>query len=592
MENDKRKVFQQSLERQIELDLRYRCGLELQQHGRTREAVSFYDDALACTSDPLIIAYLLGYRAQALCSIGFLDESLQNSEHALRLDPSQISAQCPMAYALLMQRRFKDCIRFCDEALIHHPERPELLHNRTAALDSLMRYEEALTTAERILQVDCNNVRALRNSGLMLHRLGRCAEAVDRYEHAASIDPDDPWLLGMLLTVRLRPFDWNGLDGLLHMIAASIDDEKPVVEPLNYLPACDDPQQQLRAAKIYATARVAAAREQRDLGHAQSRERIRVGYFSSEFRTHPVMELLAEVLELHDRDQFEIHGFSFVDDPDDPAQTRARCAFDHFHNVEGMLTEDVILLARRVGLDIAVDLNGHTQGARTDVFSIRVAPVQINFLGFPGTMGTQGIDYIIADPVVIPPELRDWYSEKVISVPASFQPNDRTRIRPHQPLSRTDYGLPEDGFIFCCFNSPEKLLLSVFDRWARILGAVDGSVLWIYGGSEEQARRNLLSEAKYRGLDVSRIVFAEYLPLQSHLARYCRADLFLDTYPFNAGATASGSLWCGLPVLTVSGKTFASRYGASLLTALGLPELIAPDFDAYQTMAIDRAFTG
>nr|WP_241023699.1 hypothetical protein [Paraburkholderia sp. Ac-20340] len=462
------------------------------------------------------------------------------------------------------------------------------MHNRTAALGGLRRIEEALATSNRILCVNPNDVRALRNSAVMLDRLGRYAESVDYYRRAASLDSSEPWLLGLLLNAQLRLFDWNGLDSLVSHIEHALLEGKPVVEPFLFLPVCHDPQQQLDAARIYAAEIGLTARDRQDFQPTgELRDRIRVGYFSSDFRTHPVMDLLAEVFELHDRARFEIHAFSSLDDPHDPAQERARAAFDHFHNVEKMLPGDVVALARRVNLDIAVDLNGHTQGAQPVALATRLAPVQIAYLGYPGSSGADFIDYIIADPVVIPPETRRFYSEKSLCLPGSFQPNDRKRQRAGLPKARADYGLPEHGFVFCCFNAPGKLQPALFDRWIRILKAVDDSVLWVYCSSEDSARDNLRREAMIRGLDPVRIIFAERLPLQQHLARHRCADLFLDTFPFNAGATASYALWCGLPVLTVSGHAFASRYGASLLTAVGLPELISPNLDAYEAMAIE-----
>jgi predicted O-linked N-acetylglucosamine transferase (SPINDLY family) len=572
------------------LDELYFPGLELSLQGRAAEAVSFYRDALEAASDPSTVAYLLGYQAQALNALGYLDEALERTRLALQLDPSQISAQCPRAYALLVQGRFEECLECCDQALAYHPERAELLHNRTAALGGLRRVEDALDTSNRILRINPNDVRALRNSAVMLDKLRRYSESVDYYRHAASLDPSEPWLLGLLVNAQSRLFDWSELGSTVDKISRAVAEGKPAVEPFHYLPVCDDPQRQLDAARIYAARSSVAAQESTAFcPPGEPRERIRVGYFSSDFRSHPVMDLLAEVFELHDRSQFEIHAFSSLEDPDDPAQIRARAAFDHFHNVDGMLNQDVVALARRVGLDIAVDLNGHTQGAQSGAFATRVAPVQITYLGFPGGTGTPYIDYIVADPVVIAPALRHFYSEKVISLPGSFQPNDRKRQQPDTPLARADYGLPEHGFVFCCFNSPVKLQPALFDRWIRILQAVEGSVLWIFSSNEERARSNLLREAMIRGLDPARIIFAEHLPLQQHLARHRCADLFLDTLPFNAGATASCALWCGLPVLTVSGRTFASRYGASLLTAVGLPELVAPDLDAYEAMAIEFA---
>ncbi|MBN3769066.1 tetratricopeptide repeat protein [Burkholderia sp. Se-20378] len=575
---------------QEDLDRRFSAGLQLFPQRRLAEAVAFYDAALSTETDPFVRAYLLGYRAQSLNGLGRVDEALEQTDLALQLDPAQLSALCTRAYALLLKQQFQLCLECCDRGLAFHPDRIELLHNRTAALAGLVRNDAALETSERILALNPHDARALNNSAVMLDRLARYDEAAQRYKRAVAVNPDEPWVLGALLTAQLRTFDWDGLDGLRERIASRVADGRPTIEPFRYLAVCADPQQQLDAARIYVAHRIprpATPSAFRSAG--MPRGKIRIGYFSSDFRTHPMMELMADVFELHDREQFEIHAFSFFDDPNDPAQRRARAAFDRFHDVDGMTSDEIVATALNETLDIAIDLNGHTMGARPMVFATRIAPVQIAYLGYPASTGADYIDYIFADEVVIPRTHQPFYSEKVIYLPGSFQPNDRHREPPGRQLDRSAYGLPEHGFVYSCFNDPVKLLPLMFERWANILKAVEGSVLWLHSRNSEIARGNLRREAAARGLDPGRIVFAPRVPLADHFARQACADLFLDTVPFNAGATASCALWCGLPVLTVPGDTFASRYGASLLAAVGLPELIAPDIDAYEAIAVDLA---
>jgi len=575
---------------QEELDRHFSQGLQLFQERHLTEAVAFYDAALATAADSSVRAYLLGYRAQSFNGLGRADEALEQTDQALQLDPSQLSALCARAYAFLLKQQFQLCLECCDRGLVFHPGRIELLHNRTAALAGLMCHEAALETCECILTLNPNDARALNNSAVMLDRLARFDEAAQRYKRAVVVNPDEPWVLGALLTAQLRTFDWDGLVGLQEGIASRVAEGRPAIEPFRYLAVCADPQQQLDAARTYVAKRIPRPATHSTFRSAgMPRGKIRIGYFSSDFRTHPMMELMAEVFELHDRAQFEIHAFSFFDDPHDPAQIRARTAFDHFHDVDGMTSDEIVATALNATLDIAIDLNGHTLGARPTVFATRIAPVQIAYLGYPASTGADYIDYILADEVVIPRTHQRFYSEKVIYLPGSFQPNDRHRERPGRLLDRSAYGLPEHGFVYSCFNDPVKLLPFMFERWVSILNAVEGSVLWLHCRNSEIARGNLRREAAARGLDPGRIVFAPRVPLAEHFARQACADLFLDTAPFNAGATASCALWCGLPVLTVPGETFASRYGASLLAAMGLPELIAPDIDAYEAIAVDLA---
>jgi predicted O-linked N-acetylglucosamine transferase (SPINDLY family) len=576
-------------QKQQQLDGRFALGAQLFQQNRREEALAFYGAALATATDAPTRAYLLGHCAQSLNGLGRIEESLEHTLLALELDPSQLSALCARAYAFLLLQHFQSCLECCDRGLVFHPDRIELLHNRTAALAGLMRNEEALATSERILAIHPGDARAWSNSAVMLDRLGRHEESLYRYKRAVALNPHEPWALGALLTAQLRMFDWHGLDALLSTIATQVSLGKPAVEPFRYLPACADPQRQLDAARVYVARRNLKPKQVSVFQRPGAQDRrLRIGYFSSDLRSHPVMELMAEVFELHDREQFETHAFSFYDDPEDAAQIRASAAFDHFHRVDGMVSEDIIALALSLQLDIAVDLNGHTMGARPVVLATRVAPIQMAYLGFPASMGADYIDYILADKVAIPPTHRHFYSEKVISLPVSFQPNDRQRMPAGQPLTRTDYGLPEQGFVYASFNAPMKLQPDVFACWMDILKAVDGSVLWVYSNSQA-ARGNLRREAAVHGVDAARIVFAPRVPLPEHFARHRCADLFLDTSPFNAGATASCALWCELPVLTVAGDTFASRYGASLLTAAGLPELITYDLETYQAMAVNLA---
>ncbi|MHC1478938.1 O-linked N-acetylglucosamine transferase, SPINDLY family protein [Frateuria aurantia] len=576
-------------QRQAWLDLRFGEGLRLLAAGDPAPALAYFEAALAGLEDDAPArAYVLGFQAQLQNSLGRSAVALQLCSEALSLDAASLSAQCARAYAFLLQQEFQHCLDSCEQGLGFHPDRIELLHNRTAALAGLMRNEEALATSERILAQVPGDARALANSAVMLDRLGRHVQALDYYRRAAERNPREPWLLGAWLSARLRVFDWNGLDGLLAQIAHGVDEGRPVVEPFRLLPVSDDARLQLEVARIYVARRAGGilASSQPPTGRPPH-GRLRLGYFSSDLRSHPVMELLAEVFELHDRERFEIHAFSFLDDPGDPAQQRARLAFEHFHNVEGMSPVEVVALARGLQLDIAIDLNGHTLGARPAVMAARVAPVQMAFLGYPASTGASYIDYILADPVLIPPSHRAFYTEKVIALPVSFQPSDRRRVRAAGRTERQRWGLPEHGMVYACFNTPMKLQPVMFDCWAEILLAVEGSVLWLYAGQDETTRMHLRQAALARGLDPARIVIAPRVPLSEHLARHDGADLFLDTYPFNAGATASCALWCGLPVLTVTGDTFASRYGASLLTAAGLPELIMPDLPAYRARAIE-----
>jgi predicted O-linked N-acetylglucosamine transferase (SPINDLY family) len=316
-------------------------------------------------------------------------------------------------------------------------------------------------------------------------------------------------------------------------------------------------------------------------------EKIRIGYFSTDFKNHPVAFLIAELFEIHDRNRFEIYAFS-LENATDEMRGRLVMAFDRFIDAESMSDVEIAQASRGLSIDIAVDLTGFTQDSRTGIFAHRAAPIQVNYLGYPGTMGADYIDYIIADKTLIPPQSQKYYSEKVVYLPNSYQVNDRRRLISDRCFTRQELGLPENRFVFCCFNNNFKILPATFDGWMRILKAVESSVLFLYA-ENKWAEENLKKEAKARGIDSSRLVFGRQIPMEEYLARYRACNLFLDTTPYNAGTTASDALWTGLPVLTLIGQSFASRIAASLLKAIGLSELITNSQEQYEALAIELA---
>ena len=317
-------------------------------------------------------------------------------------------------------------------------------------------------------------------------------------------------------------------------------------------------------------------------------KRLRIGYFSADFHNHPGMHSMARLFEVHDRDRFIVHAYSCGPEKDDAMRRRVKSAFDVFHDVRSLSDEQVAALARKDSIDIAIDRNIYTNNGRLGIFACRAAPIQINYLGFPGTSGAPFFDYIIADKIVIPEEKREHYTEKVIYLPNSYQINDNSREISDRPITRSEMGLPEQGFVFCCFNNNYKITPNEFDIWMRLLQNVDGSVLWLMG-SNKWAKANLRKQGQARGIDPERIVFAEKVAQPEHLARHRLADLFLDTFNYNAQATARDALWAGLPIVTKTGQGFAARVAGSLLSAIDLPELITNTDDEYERLALELA---
>jgi predicted O-linked N-acetylglucosamine transferase (SPINDLY family) len=380
---------------------------------------------------------------------------------------------------------------------------------------------------------------------------------------------------------------WSGLSESLEDIFKKVMASEKVVAPFSLLALNDDALLHKKCSEIYIQSRYPFNPVSEPILKRPQSQKIRVGYFSADFKNHPVAYLISELFELHDRSQFEIYGFSLVKAVDEMSR-RFQLAFDHFIESQGMSDIEIAQSSRDLNIDIAVDLTGFTQDARTGIFSYRPAPIQVNYLGFPGTMGADYIDYIIADKTLIPLDAQSSYTEKVAYLPNSYQANDRKRAIAEKKFTRHQLGLPEDEFVFCCFNNNFKILPVTFASWMRILKAVEGSVLWLLADNPT-AKNNLIKEATARGLDSCRLIFAERMPLPEHLARHRQADLFLDTLPYNAHTTCSDALWAGLPVLTLMGSTFPGRVGASLLKAIDLPELITNTQEEYEAMAIELA---
>jgi protein O-GlcNAc transferase len=372
-------------------------------------------------------------------------------------------------------------------------------------------------------------------------------------------------------------------------LAARIAQRSSVIPPFTLLSYGSDPALQLECAKrcIEDAMRVPA----QPLGTKTGRHdgKLRIAYLSADFRRHPVASLIAQLIELHDRARFEIVGVSFG--PDDQSDMRARLAraFDRFHDVRWQSDREVAELLSRMQVDIAVDLSGHTQDARLGILAYRPAPVQVTYLGYAGTTGAGFIDYVIADETVLPLDQQPFYTERIVHLPDCFLVNDFTRKIAARTPTRREAGLPDEGFVFCSFNNNNKITRPVFEAWMRLLGAVEGSVLWLSQDNVD-AKESLRKAAVARGIDPARLVFAPRLDLdEDHLARHRLADLFLDTLPYNAHATASDALWAGLPLLTCRGASFAGRVATSLLHAAGLPELATSDLGEYEALALRLA---
>jgi protein O-GlcNAc transferase len=552
---------------------------------RPEEALASLEQALAVNPSD---AGVLSNHGFLLQSLKRHDEALASLERALAIDPNHAGALLNRGALLSEFGRHGDAIASYDRAVAVSPADVRAHCNRSKTLFVLNRYSEALVSAEHALAIDPAHVESQYTRGIALGRLNRYHEAIAAYERVLELAPAHPHALAQLAMSCLAICAWDKTAAVASRLYEAMAAGTAVVAPQILLLLSASPEVTLAAARRYVEREIPPG-PRLDFGASTAgSDKIRVAYLSGDFRVHPVAYLMVELFERHDRNRFEIIGLSFG--PDDKSELRSRIAksFDQFHDVRTASDRDAAALMRRLGVDITVDLTGHTDNSRAGILRYRTAPAQVSYLGYPGTMGADFIDYIIADKVLLPFDQQRFYSEKIVHLPDCYQVNDRKRAIAARTLSRPDAGLPQEAFVFCCFNNNYKIGQRVFDIWMRLLKAVPGSVLWLLRDNAG-ARDTLRREAAARGVDPARLVFAERCSHAAHLARHHLADLFLDTPDCNAGATASDALWAGLPVLTCIGSTLPGRVAASLLHGVGLADMVTGTLDDYAALALKLA---
>jgi predicted O-linked N-acetylglucosamine transferase (SPINDLY family) len=561
------------------------CGNALKQLQRPAEALASYERALAIKPD---YGKAHNNRGNVLKDLERADEALASYARALAINPGYAEAYSNRGNALSRLRRFDEALADYDSALAINPGYAQAWSNRGAALHELRRYEEALESHGRALALKPDYAEAYFNRAATLKVLRRDDEAQASYARALAIMPDYEWLHGTWLCSRMQLCDWQGLAPALAELEASISSGHHATPPFPVLALVDSLALQRRAAEIWVAANDPPRPLPADFAPRAPGGRIRLGYYSADFHNHATAYLMAELIEQHDRERFELVAFSFGPDTGDSMRARLAKGFERFLDVRAQSDHEIARLSRELAIDIAVDLKGFTQDARTGIFARRAAPVQVSYLGFPATMAAPFIDYLIADHTLVPEASRPHYAEKIAYLPGSYQVNDSLRPIADRQFTRSELGLPAAGFVFACFNNSYKITPETFSGWMRILTRVPGSVLWLLEDNATAAA-NLRRAAEARGVGAQRLVFAPRMPLPEHLARQRAAGLFLDTLPCNAHTTASDALWAGLPVLTLMGESFAARVAGSLLNAVGLPELVTTDQAHYEALAVELA---
>ncbi len=560
----------------------YNLGLALMRHGRFDQAIASLDAVV--TLEPAHAA-AHDSRGNTLFSLGRYSEALESYDHALRAAPQAPSYHNNRGTVLQRLNRHTEALASFDAALRADPNLASAHSNRAQGLLTLGRIVDARAAFDRAIAADPTSLdlRANRAAANMTAR--QYENALDDLAFVHSVDPEYPYLLGNLLHCKMQCCDWRNIGPLCGQLEAAIETGRRVALPFIATTLTDKPELHLRAAQSWADDMKLAGPAPVVTAHAPHKK-IRIAYISADFRDHPVATQTVELFERHDRSRFELTAISLATSDGSAIRKRLEAAFDTFHDVSAKGDAETAALIRTSEADIAVDLTGYTDNCRPGILALRPAPIQASFLGYPATMGVQHIDYIIADERVLPPGSEPFYSEKIVRLPDSFFVSDTTRAISDAPLTRADAGLPEDGFVFCCFNNRYKIAPEVFVVWMRLLRDMPGSVLWLAGGSATSAA-NLRAAAELHGIASGRLLFAARVAsLSDHLARHRLADLFLDTLPYNAHSTATDALWAGLPVLTCAGNAFAGRVAASVLSAIGLPELIATSLDEYEKVAL------
>jgi protein O-GlcNAc transferase len=558
-------------------------GLALHRRGAVDEAAARYTDVLR--ADPAN-ADALYYLALISCQHGRFEEGAELARKSLAGDPKQARSHVILGRALHALGRNDDALSSFDRAIALAPELAPAHANRADVLSKIGRNAEALDGYDRALALAPDSVADWMNRGVVLVALNRHDEAVSSFDRGLALDPDfaqaDDFRAPLLLS-KLRICDWTDLAAETEELLAMVRAEKPLGLPYAIVAIPSSPAEQLQCARRYVQDQPAHPLLWQ--GEVYAHDRLRVAYLSADFNEHPTAYLTAGLFECHDTSHFEITALSFGQNDNSPPRRRLEAAFEHFIDVGSDSDQAIAELMRRSEIDIAVDLMGFTKDHRLGVLARRAAPIQVNYLGFPGTMAAPYMDYILADATVIPEDHDAFYAERVVRLPGTYQINDNRRAVGQRTPTRAECGLPQSGFVFCCFNNPQKITPQIFDIWMRLLRATDNSVLWLFAGNAK-AVANLRLEAQKRGVAPERLIFAPKAGVADHLARHRLADLCLDTLPYNAHTTASDALWAGLPVLTCLGEAFAGRVAASLLKAIGLDALITRTLAEYEALAL------
>lgn len=554
--------------------------------GRPTDAIAAYRRALELRPGFAEIHNNLGYVLQAS---GMTEEGMGHYRKAITLRPADYRAHYNLGNALFLIGKSEEAIAAFREAATLNPQFPNTWDHLGTVLQRLGRHAEAEACFRRWTEVDPDSADAFHALALELQQQERIDEAFDCYQRAVALRPDFLPAVASALWLAQRFCDWTATAAYSGLVLRRAAEQSEAVSPFQLLSLPGASRAHLlEAARSHSATIAPMERMPQDIARFGRPSRMRVGYLSSDFHGHPIAYLTAEIFELHDRDRFEVFLFSYGPDDGSAMRQRLKAGGDHFIDVAAVSDDAAAQWIYDERIQILVDLMGYTANARPRIAACRPVPIQLNWLGFPGSMGADWIDYLIADAYIVPQEHDVDYAEKVVRLPHCYQPNDRKRPSGMAGLTRSACALSETSFVFCCFNQSYKIEPNLFAIWMRVLNGVPNSVLWLLD-DVKRAKTNLREEAARHGVSPERLVFAPVRPLAEHLARYGLADLVLDTFPYTSHTTGSDALWAGCPMITLMGETFASRVAASLLVNVGLGQLIASSFAEYEALALDLA---
>ena len=533
-----------------------------------------------------------GYQSYKIFfNLGFIEKNQKNYKEAIQYltkaksltKENNLNLLFGLVNSYISLKDIKEARLLLDEATNNNPKSELLIFNYAKLEEDLLNFSKAIMLYEKGLKLNTKNYKALSNLGGLYQKTNKYSDAIEVYKKAIKLQPQIGHLKISLLTCKSFACDWSEPKYVKDTLN-KIDDLEQEICPFDLLYLEDNPSNNLKRAKHFFESKY--KRVSQNISY-NPKKKIRLGYFSADFRKHAVMYLIKGLFEMHNKEQFDVYVYS-LNSVEDELTVELKRNVNNFRNISDISDEKAAFIAREDSLDIAIDLMGYTKKRGLSIFSLRVAPIQISYLGYPGTSGSNGIDYLLADKVIIPEKFKKFYSEKVIYMPNCYQCNDSKRKTSEKEFRKTELGLPENAFIFACFNANNKITPEEFDIWMSLLKKIKNSVLWLYK-SNDYSEINLKKESENRGVESSRIIFADMLSNEDHLSRIKCADLFLDTFNFNAHTTASDALWSGVPIITKQGKSFSARVCSSLLTSLGLKELIVQDNEEYEEKAFSIA---